>query len=46
MRLDEGHPQCGKEPSGAFPPLQSVVGGLATLPKRFGVRSTTTRHLN
>ena len=26
--LDEGGLRCGKEPSGVFPPLQSVAGGL------------------
>ena len=46
MPLDEGGLRCGTEPSGVFPPLQSVAGGLVALPKRFGVLSTSISHLD
>jgi len=41
-RLDDGGHRCGKEPSGIFPSLRSVAGGLATLPQRYDVRSTAS----
>ena len=46
MPLNEGGLRCGTEPSGVFPPLQSVAGGPAALPKRFSVRSTSIFHLD